>query len=196
MWGLFVCIAVLPCPPRTTVALVSLGHASPPMEQIESALRRELVIAVERQDALPFPPVGALPSGAYPSLALKEAARAAWGTRKADKVLFIVDVPLDDTGPIAGVAELGGRSAIMTTRRPEADDTAVHEVGHLLGLGHHAACVMAERAAAGRYLCARCRRRLDELWPIPVPVPCQAERPCGGDGVRRIAGVATPAQLV
>lgn len=166
--------APAPSPPRSPdetrvrahVELVTLGRGFPAelADAVEVGLRRELQVSVGRIDGL------ALPRDAWYAPRRRYRAerllaflnRRLEGAPRTTRVLGLTTVDISTTKGsirdwgIFGLGELGGRSCVVSTfrlRRRARDDahrtlrvvtTAVHEVGHTLGLDHctEPACIM------------------------------------------------------
>ena len=169
-----------------TVRLVSVGSLPPALLGfLEEGLRRELGADVRMGGNLPLPascPEGLSQYPGVPFLAALAAARP-----PGDEVILGV-TGVDLTAPglnfVFGLADRGSRAAVISLARlsPEfygqprnprrfkarAVIEAVHELGHLLGLGHcsDSACVMffsnslADTDRKGPGFCQPCREKL------------------------------------
>jgi len=168
------------------VRLVSVGSLPPALLGfLEVGLRRELGAAVRMGGNLPLPascPEGLSQYPTAPFLAALAAARPP----EASVILGVTGVDLTAPGLnfVFGLADPGSRAAIISLARlyPEfygqprdprrfkvrAITEAVHELGHLLGLGHCSdpACVMffsnslADTDRKGPGFCQLCREKL------------------------------------
>jgi archaemetzincin len=183
-------------PTRARVVLVTLGRFPAPLaDAVDKALRDELQVEVKRIDEVPLPQSAwYAPRKRYRAEALLSfldgvAANEPAGTR----VLGMTDVDISTTKGrvydwgVFGLGEIGRRNCVISIFRlrrgakgPEhlafrVSSTAVHEVGHTLGLPHcpTARCVMQDAegsirntdAGTGK-LCASCRATVDRLVPI------------------------------
>jgi archaemetzincin len=185
---------------RAEVALVTLGAFPEPLVgAIASGLASELQVVVERRPARP------LPRGAYypprrryrAERLLDHLRRLLVGEPRTTRVIGFTSVDISTTKGrhrdwgVFGLGDLDGRASVISTfrlRRGARDDahfrfrvvtTAVHEVGHTLGLPHctEARCVMNDAhgsirtvdTSTGR-LGPGCRRRLEASAPV-VPLP-------------------------
>ena len=156
-----------------TVAIVPLGRAS---KSDVAAVRRALAGTFDLDVVvLPGRP---LPRETYypPRQRYRAEHLVAWLAKGAttDKILGVAcrDVSTTARGHkdwgIAGIAILGGRSAIVSSFRAKSmvDEVAIHEVGHTLGLPHcpNAGCTMQDANGRvkriGRRFCESCRRRI------------------------------------
>jgi archaemetzincin len=169
-----------------TIRLISVGSLPPAMLGfLQEGLRRELGADVRVGDTLPLPascPEGLRQYRGEPFLAALAAAR-----RSGDEfILGVTNVDLTVPGLnfIFGLADPASRGAIISLARlyPEyygqprdpglfkarALKEAIHELGHLWGLGHcpDPACIMffsntlADTDRKGPGFCSRCRELL------------------------------------
>jgi archaemetzincin len=178
---------------RAEVRLIVLGDFPPALvDAVAEGLTRELQVRVTRMDPRPLPK-----SAWYPPRARYRADRlirflAEQVPEKDVRVLGLTTVDISTTkGAYAdwgvfGLGDLGGPAAVISSfrlRRKARDDaqirfrvvsTAVHEVGHTLGLEHcrEARCVMqdAEGSIANTDsgtggLGPECRAKLDATVP-------------------------------
>jgi archaemetzincin len=187
--------------PRATVKLVALGTVPDDLfAEIATGLERELVVVVERIEGR------SLPESAYyePRRRYRADRLLAFlddelaGEPETTRVLGITTVDISTTKPphrdwgVFGLGMLGGRSCVISTfrlgrrardeehRRFRIVTTAIHEVGHTLGLEHcvEPRCVM--RDAEGSIatvdsstgeLGPGCRRDLDRFAPLGSVTP-------------------------
>lgn len=194
---------VLAAPPtpgtRCIVLLVTLGHFPRELaDAVEKRLRDELQVDVRRLDDLPLPKAAYYPPRKrWRADRLLEhldtiATRAPAGTR----ILGMTDVDISTTkGKVAdwgifGLGEIGRRNCVLSMFRLKrgaksfdhlamrVGTTAVHEVGHTLGLPHcpQEGCVMQDAEGSiwatdhgtGKP-CRYCREAIDRVVPI-IPV--------------------------
>ena len=190
LWWPFLALAGLGVAPGAaaplTVRLISVGSLPPAMLGfLQEGLRRELGAVVRMGGNLPLPASCPEDRSQYPGapfLAVLAAARSSG----EEVVLGVTGVDLTVPGLnfVFGLADPRSRAAVISLARlyPEfygqprdpsrfkarAVTEAVHELGHLLGLGHcpDPACVMAfsnslsDTDRKGPGFCAPCR----ELW--------------------------------
>jgi archaemetzincin len=184
---------------RALVKLIVLGEFdSALIDRVEAGLRAELAVDVERIEGLPLPQEAYYPPRRrYRADRLLEHLNTHLeGEPATTRVLGMTSVDISTTKPphqdwgVFGLGELGGRSCVISTfrlaRRARDTDhltfrvvtTAVHEVGHTLGLEHcdDPGCVM--RDAEGSittvdtstgHLGPHCTRLLDERSPRVLP---------------------------
>jgi archaemetzincin len=169
-----------------TIRLISVGSLPPAMLGfLQEGLRRELGAEVKLGENLPLPeccPEGLRQYRGEPFLAALAAAR-----RPGDELTLgvtNVDLTVPGLNFVFGLADPGSRGAIISLARlyPEyygqprdpglfkarALKEAIHELGHLLGLGHcpDSACIMffsntlADTDRKGPGFCRRCRELL------------------------------------
>ena len=187
---------------RAHVKLVVLGEFPRALTgAVARTLEQELQVSVEPIEDVPLPD-----SAYYPPRRRYRADRLLTflnrhleGNPSSTRVLGLTSVDISTTKPphrdwgVFGLGELGGRSCVISTyrlgRRARDEDshlefrvvtTAVHEVGHTLGLEHctEPACVM--RDAEGSittvdtsdgHLHPGCRAELERESPRAVPDP-------------------------
>jgi archaemetzincin len=190
-------------PVRAQVLLATLGTFPRDLtDAVEAGLRAELQVAVRRIEEAPLPTEAYYrPSKRYRAdklLGYLHALEPAGALDDRTRILGMTEVDISTTKGrafdwgIFGLGELGGRTAVISTfRLRRARDaqhfrfrvvtTAIHEVGHALGLEHCAepACVMRDAEgtirtvdASSGHLGPACRARLDARSPR-VLVPTQ-----------------------
>jgi archaemetzincin len=152
-------------PPRALVKLIVLGEFPPELEEaVAAGLEAELQVEVERIDGLELPQRAYYPQRRrYRADRLLEFLNEHLdGEPDRTRVLGLTSVDISTTKPphedwgVFGLGELGGRSSVISIfrlRRRARDaehlefrivTTAVHEIGHTLGLDHcvEPGCVM------------------------------------------------------
>ena len=183
-------------PTRAIVTLVTLGQFPRPFaDAIVVAVERELQVTVRRIDAVPLPPSAYYaPRHRYRADRLLELLHSIVPGPPGQRVLAITDVDISTTKGkvydwgVFGLGELGGRSCVISIRRLRRGarspshlefrvvTTAIHEVGHTLGLPHctEPRCVMldaegsiATTDSSSGHLGPGCRALLDERSPLP-----------------------------
>lgn len=181
--------------PRARVKLVELGDFPDDLaDAVEEGLRSVLQVDVERSAGVPLPRYAFYPPRRrYRAERLLDfLGRRLDGEPRRVRVLGLTAVDISTTkGPhrdwgIFGLGELGGRSCVLSTfrlRRRARDEshltfrvvtTAVHEVGHTLGLEHcdEPRCVMRDAEGSietvdsgSGHLGPECRSELDRESP-------------------------------
>lgn len=154
------------------------GASASVLNEIEDALHRAYGLGVEKRGSFTIAP-GSLDSvrKQYPAGMILDQVRRP--TARSTYCLAVVDVDLYTPGRsfVFGQANQLDRTAIVSLSRLKGDrlisrtrTEVVHEVGHLLGLGHCSArdCVMflsnsiSDTDRKGEALCASCHGRLSE----------------------------------
>ena len=161
---------------RPTIAIVPLGR----VPLLEVAAARQALVRTYNLRAIVVPN-RPLPRETYypPRQRYRAEHLVAWLAKGAttDKVLGVTSRDISTTAHgrkdwgIAGLATLGGRSAIVSSFRSKGmlGEVAIHEVGHTLGLPHcpNAGCTMQDANGRikriGRRFCEACRRKI-ETW--------------------------------
>ncbi|MBW2460212.1 MAG: hypothetical protein JRH11_01115 [Deltaproteobacteria bacterium] len=185
---------------RALVKLIVLGdYPRHTLDAIEAALRSELEVEVERIEDVPLPR-----EAYYPPRRRYRADRLLTflnghleGEPATTRVLGLTAVDISTTKGrhrdwgVFGLGELGGRSCVVSSYRlsergRRSDElvtfrvvtTAVHEVGHTLGLEHCTDPLGVMRDAEGSirtvdtsdgHLGPYCRRRIEETAPRVLP---------------------------
>ena len=184
---------------RARVKLIALGAFDPGLlTAVESALGAELDVSVETTSGIDLPRAAYYPPRhRYRADRLLDFLRRRFeDDASTARVLGLTEVDISTTkGRIAdwgvfGLGEIGGRSCVISTfrlRRRARDpehlqfrvvSTAVHEVGHTLGLEHcpEPRCVMNDAEGSIRtvdqstgHICHFCEARLDQHAPRTAP---------------------------
>jgi archaemetzincin len=181
------------------VKLVILGRFPAQLtDAVEQGLREELQVDVERIDDLPLPREAYYPPRrryrADRLLDILE--RHLEGAPASTRVLGMTAVDISITNPphrdwgVFGLGQIGGRACVISTfrlrrrarnaghRRFRVVTTAIHEVGHTLGLRHctEPRCIMRDAEGSIQtvddgdgHLGPGCRRALDRLEPRRLP---------------------------
>jgi archaemetzincin len=191
---------------RARVKLIVLGDFPAAMiDDVEAGLRRELEVDVERIEGLPLPQAAYYPPRRrYRADRLLEFLNDHLaGEPQTTRVLGLTAVDISTTKPphedwgVFGLGEIGGRSCVISSYRlsergRRRDDlvtfrvttTAIHEVGHTLGLEHcdDPRCIMRDAEGSIRtvdtcdgHLGPICRARIEETAPKVLPLRAQAQ---------------------
>lgn len=184
-------------PVRAIVSLVTLGtFPAPLVDAIEQGLRQQLQVDVRRLAPLQLPQTAYYPARRRyrADRLLQFLGQQMQNQPPAMRVLGLTEVDISITKGrvqdwgIFGLGDLGGRSAVISTfrLRPNARDdahfrfrvvtTAVHEVGHTLGLDHciEPTCLMRdadggiEAVDTSTGMAAECRAQLDRESPAII----------------------------
>ncbi len=179
---------------RAHVVLVTLGAFPRELaDAIDAGLRAELQVSVARIDESPLPPAAFYrPNKRYRAERLLDHLHTLVpDARPAPRILALTQVDISTTKGrvydwgVFGLGELGGRAAVISTwrlRRARSAEhfrfrvvtTAIHEVGHTLGLEHctEPACVMRDAEGSIRtvdtssgHLGPTCRARVETRSP-------------------------------
>lgn len=181
---------------RGTVTLVTLGRFPTELtDAVEQGIEDELQVSVRRIDDRPLPRAAFYaPRRRYRAERLLEHLHTLVpGARESTRILGMTSVDISTTKGrvydwgVFGLGELGGMSCVISLHRLQRNardaahlrfrivTTAVHEVGHTLGLDHctEPRCVMRDAEGSIRtvdtstgHLGPECRAELEQSAPL------------------------------